>query len=159
MARDLGLGITPWGALASGALSGKYTRANHGQLAAGRGAWTTGRLTDATYDLLEILRRTATTHGASVAQVALAWLHARPGVTSIILGARSQAQLGDNLGALAVRLTDEDLDALSAVTAVKHAFPYDFVSTAGNFAYGDAHVDGVAHKRPPYLPELESEVY
>ena len=48
---------------------------------------------------------------------------------------------------------------MSAATAVKHAFPYDFLSTAGNFAYGDAHVDGVQHTRPPFLPNDPSEVY
>jgi aryl-alcohol dehydrogenase-like predicted oxidoreductase len=159
MAAGMGLGVTPWGPLASGVLSGKYTRANHGKLAAGRGEWATGRLNDGTYDLLEELQRIATAHGSSVARVALAWLGAQPGVTSTILGARTLAQLDDNLGALALRLSAEQLAALSQRTEPRHPFPHGFLQTAGSFLYGDTHIDGVPHVRRPFAPGDASEVY
>ena len=53
MALELGLGVTPWGPLKSGVLSGKYTRDKHGQHEAGRGAWALSALNDKSYDLLE----------------------------------------------------------------------------------------------------------
>ncbi len=64
MAAEMGLGVTPWGPLASGAQSGKYTRANHGKQQAGRGEWTTNRLTDRAYDLVEALQDIAKAHEA-----------------------------------------------------------------------------------------------
>lgn len=159
MAQELGLGVTPWGPLASGAISGKFTRANHGQLSASRGEWTTGRLDDAAYDLIGALQAIATAHGSSVARVALAWLREQPGVTSTILGARSVAQLDDNLGSLELHLSAGELVQLSALTAPKHAFPYDFVAGAGSFTYGDTHIDGVQHVRRPFAPKDAGEVY
>src|SRR6185295_1769208 len=59
MARELGLGVTPWSPLKSGALSGKYTRDKHGQHQAGRGPRATGALDDKAYDLLEEMGRIA----------------------------------------------------------------------------------------------------
>ncbi len=158
-ALDLGLGVTPWGPLASGALSGKYTRADHGKHQAGRGEWTTGRLTDSTYDLLEALGAIAKQHTTTTARVALAWLQAQPGVTSPIIGARTLAQLEDNVGALQLRLTPADLATLSSMTKPALNFPYDFVLGAGNFAYGDTNVDGFQHERRPFAPATLEQVY
>jgi aryl-alcohol dehydrogenase-like predicted oxidoreductase len=159
MAQALGIGITPWGPLASGALSGKYTRANHGKLLAGRGEWTTGRLGDAAYDLVEAMQEIATAHGSTVARVALAWLRAQPGVTSTILGARSVPQLEDNVRSLELELTSADLVSLSALTEPRHAFPHDFLASAGSFAYGDTRIDGIAHERRPFAPKDAAEVH
>jgi aryl-alcohol dehydrogenase-like predicted oxidoreductase len=158
-ALDLGLGVTPWGPLASGALSGKYTRAKHGQHEAGRGEWTTGRLNDKVYDLIETLAGIAKRHGSTPARVALAWLRVQPGVTSTILGARTLAQLEDNIGSLDLALTREDLEQLSAGTKPVLDFPYDFVQGAGSFAYGDTHVDGVQNQRRPFAPATLEEVH
>lgn len=85
--------------LKRGVLSGKYTRDQHGKHEAGRGAWALGALTDKAYDLLDEMARIAKELDTTVARVALAWVQSRPGVTSTIIGARTLAQLEDNLAA------------------------------------------------------------
>ena len=158
-ALDLGLGVTPWGPLASGALSGKFTRANHGQIEASRGEWTTGRLTESAYDLIDTLHAIAKRHDSTPARVALAWLQAQPAVTSTILGVRTLKQLDDNVGALDLALSAEDLAALSAMTKPTLNFPFDFVLGASHFAYGDTRVNGVQNERRPFAPATAEEVY
>src|SRR5580698_6701543 len=123
MAQELGLGITPWGPLRGGALSGKYKRADKGKHEAGRGARVTSYLDDRTFDLLDLLEKIATELGATVPRVALAWLQNRPGVTSTIIGARTMEQLDDNIGALAVKLTPEHIAALDKLTTPTLPFP------------------------------------
>lgn len=159
MAAEMGLGVTPWGPLAAGALSGKYTRANHGQQQAGRGEWTTNRLSDRAYDIIEALERIARVQGSTPARVALAWLQSQPGVTSTILGARTLAQLEDNVGALAVELTADEQRSLAGLTQPQLEFPFDFVQNVGSFAYGNTRVDGRAHEARPFAPKSEAEVY
>jgi hypothetical protein len=92
MARELGLGITPWSPLKSGALSGKYTRATVGQVKADRGAFLESFLNEKTFDLIDALDAIARAHDSTVARIALAWVQAQPGVTSTIIGARRPAQ-------------------------------------------------------------------
>src|SRR5205823_13238515 len=79
MAQELGMGITPWGPLRGGALSGKYKRADKGKHQASRGARVTSYLTDATFDLLDALEKIATELGTTVARVALAWVQGQIG--------------------------------------------------------------------------------
>jgi aryl-alcohol dehydrogenase-like predicted oxidoreductase len=99
MARELGLGVTPWSPLKSGALSGKYTRANHGEARGDRGAFLGPYLNEKTYTLVDELGAIAKARDTTIARVALAWLRARPGVTSTIIGcpphrtARRQPQI------------------------------------------------------------------
>src|SRR5262249_3055641 len=88
MARELGLGITPWSPLKSGALSGKYTRQNAGQLKGDRGAFIDMFLTEQAYAVVDELGVIAKAHDSTVARVALAWVRVQPGVTSTIIGAR-----------------------------------------------------------------------
>lgn len=123
MALELGLGITPWSPLKSGVLSGKYTRENAGQNSADRGALMTGFLNESTYALVDELRAIARARDTTVARVALSWVQNRPGVTSTIIGARRLAQLEDNVNALDVALTPEDLARLEALTKPKLGFP------------------------------------
>ena len=158
-AQHLGLGITPWGALASGALSGKYTRANHGTLQAGRGPWTMDRLTEKNYDLIDALIAIGQKNGATAAQVALAWLQGKPGVASIIVGARTVRQLEDNLGAVSVTLSAEDRATLDVLTKPQLAFPYDFCEGFGGFAYGSTSVNGHKFDRRPYAPQKDGDLY
>ena len=79
MAQELGLGITPWGPLRGGALSGKYKRADKGKHEAGRGARVTSYLDDRTFDLLDVMEKIAKELGTTVPRVALAWVQGRPG--------------------------------------------------------------------------------
>jgi len=112
MAQELGIGITPWGPLRGGALSGKYRRADKGKHEAGRGARVTSYLDDRTFDLLDIMETIAKGLGTTVPRIALSWVQNRPGVTSTIIGARTMEQLEDNVGALDVKLTPEHVAAL-----------------------------------------------
>jgi len=123
MARELGLGITPWSPLKSGILSGKYTRQNAGQLKPDRGAWVDAGLTDQAYDVIDALGDIAKAHDTTAARVALAWVQTQPGVTSTIIGARRLAQLEDNVKALDIELTGEDRARLEALTKPRFGFP------------------------------------
>lgn len=123
MALEFGLGITPWSPLKSGALSGKYTRANAGQQKADRSAFLDQVLNEKTYALVDALGAIAREHGSTVARVALAWVQAQPGVSSTIIGARRLSQLEDNVGALEVKLTAEQLARLDALTQPTFGFP------------------------------------
>ena len=123
MALELGLGITPWSPLKSGVLSGKYTRKNAGQLKSDRGFVAGSFLNDKTYAVVEELETIARAHDTTVARTALAWVQAQPGVTSTIIGARRLDQLEDNVKAVDVRLTAEELAKLDALTKPTLGFP------------------------------------
>ena len=123
MARELGLGITPWSPLKSGVLSGKYGRKDIGQVKEGRGAFVGSHLNETTFSLIDELEKIAKAHDSTVARVAIAWLQAQPGVTSTIIGARRLAQLEDNVKALDVKLTTEDLAHLDERTKPVFGFP------------------------------------
>jgi aryl-alcohol dehydrogenase-like predicted oxidoreductase len=160
MALDQGLGVTPWSPLKSGVLSGKYTRANAGQLKADRGEWATGALTDKAYalidDLIDIARRLESTP----ARVAISWVQHRPGVAATIIGARTLQQLDDNLAALAVRLSAQDLERLDASTAPTLNFPYEFISRgAPRFSSSGTTINGVTADVNPLAPASESDGY
>jgi aryl-alcohol dehydrogenase-like predicted oxidoreductase len=130
MMRRYGLGLTVWSPLSSGFLSGKYTRESLSDPA--------NRFSG--FDLLpfdkehgfrvvERLRALAASRSVSVAQVALAWLLARDCVTSVILGASKLQQLEDNLGAVNVKLTSEEVAALDAATPLASVYPNWFNDT------------------------------
>ena len=157
MARELGLGITPWGPLRGGALSGKYKRADKGQHQAGRGARVTSFLNDRTYDLLELMERIAGELGTTVARVALAWVQGRPGVSSTIIGARTLEQLDDNLGALDVTLAAEHVAALDAATAPALPFPTDMLAAVPTFTFGGTTIDGQKSTPWSQAPQRDDE--
>jgi aryl-alcohol dehydrogenase-like predicted oxidoreductase len=122
-ARDHRLVLLPWGPLGGGWLTGKYrpdqrptgtTRLGEDP-ARGVEAYDK-RATERTWAIMEVLRDVAARHEASMAQTALAWVALQPGVASTILGARTPAQLTDNLGASRLRLTQADVHALDEVS-------------------------------------------
>jgi aryl-alcohol dehydrogenase-like predicted oxidoreductase len=113
-----------WSPLAGGLLSGKYTR----EKPAGDG----GRLTgfdflphdrEKGYQVVEKLRAIGAAHGVSPAQIALAWLLAQTHVASVLIGANKRAQLDDNLGAVNVNLTAEEIAELDRLTAPALIYP------------------------------------
>ena len=115
MLRRYGLGFTAWSPLAGGFLSGKYTRENLSDPAnrlSGFDALPFDK--ERGFALVETMRGIGEAHGGSVAQVALAWLLSKPDVSSILIGASKLSQLDDNLGAVDIRLTAEDLTTLDA---------------------------------------------
>lgn len=157
MAMELGLGITPWGPLRGGALSGKYKRENKGKHEASRGARVTNYLDDKTFDLLDVMEGIGKAHGKTVAQVALAWVQNRPGVTSTIIGARTLQQLDDNLGALDANLTKEEIESLDKLTTPVFGFPMDFLGAVPAFAFGGTSINGTMMKAWPNAPQNDSE--
>jgi aryl-alcohol dehydrogenase-like predicted oxidoreductase len=123
MAHELGLGTTPWSPLKSGVLSGKYTRHNAGQIKPTRGFIADTVFTEKTYAIVDEMDIIAKAHESTVARVALAWVQAQPGVTSTIIGARRLVQLEDNLKALEVKFSAEELGRLDALTKPTFGFP------------------------------------
>jgi aryl-alcohol dehydrogenase-like predicted oxidoreductase len=142
MARELGLGVTPWSPLRSGVLSGKYTRDNMKAESAGRAAWVARNVNERTFSVLDVLANVAKKREATPARVALAWVAARPGVTSTIIGARTMNQLEDNLAALEVQLEHDDIEALDAVSSPKLNFPAHFLPNTWNATYGGMTING-----------------
>lgn len=118
------LGLMVWGPLAGGFLTGKYSREdmNTGQ---GRRAKLdfppVNR--DRAYKLIDSMRPMAESRGASIAQIALAWLLHQPAVTSVILGATRPDQIEDNIGACDVRLTKDELGTLAQLSTLPSEYP------------------------------------
>ena len=157
MAQELGLGITPWGPLRGGALSGKFKRADKGKHEAGRGARVTNFLDDRTFDLLDLMEKFARDLGTTVPRIALSWVQNRPGVTSTIIGARTMEQLEDNLGALDVKLTAEQVAALDKATTPSLPFPSDMLAMVPAFAYGGTSINGQPSKAWVQAPQNDRE--
>ena len=157
MARELGLGITPWGPLRGGALSGKYKRADKGKHESSRGARVTSYLDDRTFDLLDLAERIARELGTTVPRVALAWVQARPGVASTIIGARTVEQLDDNLGALDVALGSEHVRLLDEATKPALPFPTDMLNAVPAFAFGGTSINGKSLPAWPNAPKNDGE--
>jgi aryl-alcohol dehydrogenase-like predicted oxidoreductase len=129
---DAGLGMLPWSPLGGGWLSGKYRRDQRPRGSSrlgedperGMEAWER-RGTDRTWDIVAEVEKVADARGVSMAEVALAWLTDRPGVTSTILGARTVAQLEVNLRSDDLRLDEEERRRLDAVSAIEVGdYPY-----------------------------------
>jgi aryl-alcohol dehydrogenase-like predicted oxidoreductase len=125
---DQGLGILVWSPLAGGLVSGKYRRESSPSEGTRQvsGEWHEPPVRDREklYDTVEVLINVAGAHGASPAQVALAWLLGRPAVTSLIIGARSEEQLRDNLGAASLSLTVGEREELDKVSAPDLIYPH-----------------------------------
>ena len=157
MAQELGLGVTPWGPLRGGALSGKYKRADKGKHEAGRGARVTSFLDDRTFDLLDLMEKIAGELATTVPRVALAWVQGRAGVASTIIGARTMEQLDDNIGALDVKLTADHVALLDNATTPTLPFPVDMLSMVPAFAFGGTTINGQASTAWAQAPQNDSE--
>ncbi len=158
-ARALGIGVTPWSPLKGGALTGKYTRENHGKVAAKRGGWVLSNANERTYAVIDVLAQIARELDTTVARVALAWVQGRPGVTSSILGARTLEQLDDNLRALEVQLTPAQQKRLDDATAPAPWALGRFLAPPYSFGYGGTTVEGIASPATPMSPKNDSERY
>ena len=119
-----GVGLMVWSPLAGGLLSGKYQRDGSGPEGSRRANFDFPPVNrDRAFDAVDAMRAIAEAKGVSVAQIALAYLLKKPFVTSVIIGAKSADQLADNLGAVAVDLTAEDMASLDAVSALPPEYP------------------------------------
>ena len=131
MARDLGLGVTPWSPLGQGVLTGKFLdkdpegesrlKKNPDRMS---GKYRTDRATAAARAVVEVAGK----KGASPSQVALAWLLHQPGVTAPIVGARTLDHVKDNLDAAGVDLSADELKTLDDASRVELGFPHDFLT-------------------------------
>ncbi|HEX3836056.1 MAG TPA: aldo/keto reductase [Steroidobacteraceae bacterium] len=159
MALEFGLGITPWSPLKSGVLSGKYTRRNAGQVKTDRGMFADPFLNEKTYAIVDELAGIAKAHESTVARVALAWVQAQPGVTSVIIGARRLAQLEDNVQAFEVKLSAQELDRLEALTKPTFGFPQSMAPIFPALHNGGTSVNGVAAPLLPFGVGKDDKLY
>ena len=131
LCRQWGLGILPWSPLAGGFLSGKYRKdappPAGSRLETWKDRW--GRYdNERNWRILAAVDQVAGDLGKTAAQVALAWLLGKPAVTSVIFGARTVAQLDDNLAAGDLRLGAEHMKLLDDASAFELGYPYDFMA-------------------------------
>ncbi len=119
-----GVGLMVWSPLAGGFLSGKLAR---GANAPEGSRWSTNAFPpveeERGYDAIDVIRTIAEAHGASVAQVSLAWLLHQRVVSSVLIGAKRMDQLEDNLKAADITLTDENLAAIDEVSKLRPEYP------------------------------------
>jgi aryl-alcohol dehydrogenase-like predicted oxidoreductase len=112
------IGILVWSPLAGGFLSGKYSRTNPAP--AGTRFAEAGNFVpfdkEMGYRVVDVLKEVAARHGASPARVALSWLLARPAISSVIIAARKPEQLEDNIGAVDLQLSEDDVRLLDAAS-------------------------------------------
>lgn len=159
MALEMGMGVTPWSPLKSGVLTGKYTRANHGKHKAGRGEWVTSALNDRAYDVIEELVRVAEEVSSTPARVAIAWLQSRPGVSSIIIGARTIKQLEDNIASLNVKISSEQLERLTKASEPKLDFPAEFIKDSPMFRSPGLTINGETAEDNPLSAKEGQKTY
>lgn len=130
LCRRFGLGILPWSPLASGFLSGKYARDKPLPTGARLEKWKdrfASYDSDRGWRTLDALHAIAQEKQSTVAAVALAWLLAKPEVSSIIFGARSLQQLDDNLQAADIKLSPPEVEKLNEASAFELGYPYKFI--------------------------------
>jgi aryl-alcohol dehydrogenase-like predicted oxidoreductase len=124
LAQDQNLAILPWSPLAGGLLSGKFDLEHPGPEGARRTSFDFPPVDlDRAKGVLRVLRAVAEATGVSVARVALAWMLTKPFVTSIIIGARTPEQLGDNLAASDLQLSPEHVAQLDEASALPSEYP------------------------------------
>lgn len=118
------VGLMVWSPLAGGLLSGKFDRDGNGPDGARRVDFDFPPVNrNRAFDCIDAMRPIAENHGVSVARIALAWLLQRPFVTSVIVGARNTEQLDDNIAAVDIRLSEEELASLDTVSELPAEYP------------------------------------
>jgi aryl-alcohol dehydrogenase-like predicted oxidoreductase len=122
--QDQRTGLLVWSPLAGGLLSGKYSRENQKPEDSRRAAFDFPLVDkERTWRILDVLRPIAQAHETSVAAVALAWILAKPFVTSVIIGAKRVDQLRQNLSAVEIQLTADEIGRLDEVSALPPEYP------------------------------------
>lgn len=146
IAVDQGVGVMVWSPIAGGLLSGKHRRnqaAPEGtrQLA----GWSEPPIRDESrlWNIVDVLVEIGEARGVSAAQVALAWLLGRPGIATLVIGGRNEAQFKDNIAAAELRLSDDERVRLDEVSRPPVIYPYwhQFVTARGRFGAADEVLD------------------
>lgn len=124
MSLSEGIGIMPWSPLAGGFLTGKFTRNNEKAGDSRRDTFDFPPINKPkAYDIIDVMTKIGNYHKVSAARVALAWLLTKPGVTSVIIGAKKNEQLLDNIECTTLQLTNEELGELEAMSALTPEYP------------------------------------
>jgi aryl-alcohol dehydrogenase-like predicted oxidoreductase len=124
MALSEGISIMPWSPLAGGFLSGKFTRNNEIAGNSRRDSFDFPPINkQKAYDIIDVMAEIGKRHNVSVATVALNWVIKQPAITSTIIGAKNLEQLNDNIGAVNLHLTPEDMQKLNDVSALASEYP------------------------------------
>lgn len=124
LCREEGLGVLPWSPLAGGFLTGKFRRDKEAPENARRKDFDFPPVDkEEAYDVVEVMDEIAESKGASIPQVALAWLLHQKGVTSVIIGAKKMSQLEDNLGAVDLKLSTDEFNQIANVTTPESIYP------------------------------------
>ncbi len=124
MALSEGISIMPWSPLAGGFLSGKYTRDIKTAGDSRRDNFDFPPINkERAFDIIDVMARIGEKHSASVARIALTWTKDRPGVTSVIIGAKNQEQLLDNIACTQLQLADDELKELNEISALTPEYP------------------------------------
>ena len=117
-------GLLVWSPLAGGLLSGKFSRENQKPEGSRRSEFDFPLVDkERTWKILDVIAPIAKAHSCSVARISLAWLLAKPVVTSVIIGAKRLDQLQDNLAAVEVKLTEEEIKQLDDVSSLPPEYP------------------------------------
>lgn len=129
MAISEGISIMPWSPLAGGFLSGKFTRTNEVVGDCRRDSFNFPPVDkEKAYDIIDVLIKIGQRHNVTAAQVALAWVIAQPGVTSVIIGVKTLFQLKDNINSINLKLNEEDLLELNKVSELAPEYPNWMIS-------------------------------
>jgi aryl-alcohol dehydrogenase-like predicted oxidoreductase len=159
MAEELGLHIAAWSPLKSGLLTGKYTRATAANAKPERGAFVSSAFNERNFDIVDAVKAVADELRTSPARVALAWLLSRPGIPIPIIGARTLEQYEQNIGALEVSLSAEQLQRLDAASAPVPTFIDRVRMMAPMLMHGGMTVNGVAAPAFPMGPREGEKTY
>jgi aryl-alcohol dehydrogenase-like predicted oxidoreductase len=129
LALDQGVGTVVWSPLGWGRLGGKFRRGQTGPAVTRLTDATTARIAppaenEEIYRIVDALDAVAAETGKSVAQIAIAWVLSRPSVATVIIGARDEAQLQENLGAIGWKLSAAQVARLEAASAKPRTYPY-----------------------------------
>jgi aryl-alcohol dehydrogenase-like predicted oxidoreductase len=160
MAQELGIGIMPWGALKSGILSGAYMGAPGDAPASARQSVndTLRNISEKEQAVLDTLKRVADEVDASMASVALAWVLAQPGISATLMGLERLEQFEDNVKALDIVLSPEQLGALTLASQPVLNFPHGFVKILGpSLAHSGTTVNGIPSRISPLGPQTDAE--
>ena len=140
MLESEGLGLMVWSPLAGGFLSGKYTRPGEGSKNGAKGRRAEFDFPpidkDRGYNAVDAMRSIADAKGVTVPQIALAWLLAKPAVSTVIIGAKRPDQLADNLGSVDVSLTADELGQLDECCAPTSEYPGWMLERQGEYRRG-----------------------
>jgi len=160
MAQKMGMGVTPWSPLKGGILTGKYTRRSIPDEDERRYGEDSRHLNERTFTIVDELKKIAGELDRTPAEAALAWCRQRPGVESVIIGARTVDQMTSNLASADVVLSDEQMSRLNELSEPTLPFPHDFLKNAIPGAMqGGATINGRETEPWPLAPEGEKDRY